>query len=142
MQEQKDMQAIKVVFDVNIFISYIIKDRMDEIFDMVFERNICLYRNVEMRVELENVLQRPKFKKYLSQPVMYYMDFFDKITVLYQTISTFQNCTDQKDNYLFDLAYQVNAHYLVSGDKKVLATPVKKSLHLVTLSIFKNIVCL
>jgi len=132
------VQETRVVFDVNVFISYIIKDRMDEIFDMVFEHNICLYCNAEMRAELEDVLQRPKFNKYLSQPVMYYIDFFDKVTVFFHTISTFQDCADRKDNYLFDLAYQTNAHYLVSGDKKVLATPVEKSLHLVTLSAFKK----
>ena len=132
------MQETRTVFDVNIFISYITNDRMDEIFDMVFEHNVCLYRNSEMRAELENVLQRPKFKKYLSQPVEYYIDFFDKVTVFYQTISIFQDCADRKDNYLFDLAYQANAHYLVSGDKKVLATPTGKSLHLTTLSVFKK----
>ena len=85
------MQKTRVVFDVNIFVSYIIKDRMDEIFDMVFEHNICLYCNAEMRAELE-------------------------------------------------LACQTNAHYLVSGDKKVLATPIKKSFHLVTLSVFKKVI--
>ena len=132
------MQEIRVVFDVNVFVSYIIKDRMNEIFDMVFDSNIRLYRNDEMRNELEDVLGRSKFKKYLSAPILYYIDFFEKVTVLYQTIATFQDCADKKDNYLFDLAYQANANYLVSGDKKVLATPARESLHLIKLSAFKK----
>lgn len=133
------MQEIRVVFDVNIFVSYIISDCMNEIFDMVFKHNVCLFCNTEMQVELEDVLKRSKFKKYLSQPIAYYIDFFNKVTIFCQTISIFQDCADSKDNYLFDLAYQVNAHYLVSGDKKVLATPAK-SFHLVTLSTFKKII--
>jgi len=132
------MQEEKIVFDVNIFVSYIISDRLSEIVDMVFNRNVKLYRNEEMRNELEDVLTRSKFKKYLSAPVAYYIDFFEKVTVPFATISMFEECADPKDNYLFDLAYQANARYLVSGDKKVLATSVRKPLQIVTLSIFKR----
>ena len=132
------MQEKRVVFDVNIFVSYIIKDRMGEIFDMVFYQNIQLYRNDDMRDELEEVLKRSKFAKYLSAPIEYYIDFFDKVTVAHNTIPEFQNCADPKDNYLFDLAYQTESTYLVSGDKKVLATLAKKSLQLVTLTAFKK----
>jgi putative PIN family toxin of toxin-antitoxin system len=132
------MQETRVVFDVNIFVSYIIKDRMGEIFDMVFDHHISLYRNEKMRIELEDVLNRSKITKYLSAPLSYYIDFFNKVTLLHKSIPAFQDCADPKDNYLFDLAYQANAHYLVSGDKKVLATPVRESLQVVTLSTFKT----
>ena len=95
--EKKDMQEEKVIFDVNIFVSYIIGDRLDEIIDMVFNRNIKLYRNEEMREELEEVLSRSKFKKYLSAPVVYYLDFFDKVTLPFSTIPVFEECADPKD---------------------------------------------
>jgi len=134
------MREEKVVFDVNIFVSYIIKDRMNEIFDMVFDKNIQLYSNDDMRSELEEVLSRPKFEKYLSAPTEYYIDFFNKVTVAYSTVPAFNKCADPKDNYLFDLAYQTGSKYLVSGDKKVLAVPVKKSLQVVTLTAFKKAV--
>jgi len=134
------MQEKRVVFDVNIFVSYIIKDRMSEIFDMVFDKNIQLCSNSDMRDELEEVLARPKFAKHLSAPIAYYIDFFNKVTVAYNTVPVFKNCADPKDNYLFDLAYQTESDYLVSGDKKVLTTPVKKSLQVVTLAAFKEMV--
>ena len=134
------MREKKVVFDVNIFVSYIIKDRMHEIFDMVFDRNIHLCSNNDMRDELEEVLRRPKFAKYLSAPIEYYIDFFNKVTVAYNTVPVFTQCADPNDNYLFDLAYQTESGYLVSGDKKVLTTPVKKPLQLVTLTAFKQMV--
>jgi len=138
MLEHKDMQEEKVVFDVNIFVSYIIGDRLGEIIDMVFNQNIRLYSNEEMRAELEDVLTRSKFKKYLTAPVAYYLDFFDKVTIPFTTILIFNDCSDPKDNYLFDLAYQTNARYLVSGDKKGLTTSVQKSLRVITLSVFKK----
>ena len=134
------MQEKRVVFDVNIFVSYIIKDRMHEIFDMVFDSNIHLYSNSNMRDELKEVLGRPKFAKYLSAPIEHYIDFFNKVTVTHNTVPIFKACADPKDNYLFDLAYQTESNYLVSGDKKVLATPVKKSLQVVTLAAFKKMV--
>jgi putative PIN family toxin of toxin-antitoxin system len=134
------MRGKRAVFDVNVFVSYIIKDRMSEIFDMVFDSNIQLYSNDEMRDELKEVLGRPKFVKYLSAPLEYYIDFFDKVTVAHHTTPVFEECADPKDNYLFDLAYQTESEYLVSGDKKVLATPVKKTLQLLTLTAFKKMV--
>ena len=134
------MHKLRVVFDVNIFVSYIIKDRMRELFDMVFDRGIQLYRNDDMRDELAEVLARLKFAKYLLAPIENYIDFFEKVTVSYSTVAVFKDCTDPKDNYLFDLAYQTKSDYLVSGDKKVLTTPVKKSLQVVTLAVFREMV--
>jgi putative PIN family toxin of toxin-antitoxin system len=128
----------KVVFDVNIFVSYIIGNRLGDIYDMVFNRNICLYRNAEMRAELIDVISRPKFQSKLTAPVADYINFFEKVTIPFETMEIFTDCPDPKDNYLFDLAYQTNSNYLVSGDKKVLATPVRKSLLVVSLSVFKK----
>ncbi|MCL2329222.1 MAG: putative toxin-antitoxin system toxin component, PIN family [Bacteroidetes bacterium] len=128
----------EVVFDVNIFVSYIIGNRLGEIFDMVFNRNIRLYRNAEMRAELIDVISRTKFQTKLTAPVAAYVDFFEKVTIPFETVEVFKDCPDPKDNYLFDLAYQTNSNYLVSGDKKVLATPVRKSLSVISLSIFKK----
>jgi predicted nucleic acid-binding protein len=51
----------------------------------------------------------------------------------------FKDCSDPKDNFLFDLAIQGKADYLVSGDKRVLETPLEnKTLKLRTLTTFKE----
>jgi len=55
------------------------------------------------------------------------------------TVPKFNACPDSKDNFLFDLALQGNANYLVSGDKKVLSSPVtSEMLKVTTLSTFKE----
>lgn len=46
----------------------------------------------------------------------------------------------QKDNYLFDLAYQSNSKYLVSGDRDVRETPITKPLEVVSLTKFKEVI--
>jgi len=62
------------------------------------------------------------------------------ITEFCETKPLFHDCPDPKDNFLFDLAIQGKANYLVSGDKKVLETPLKsETLTLTTLTAFKTI---
>jgi len=65
--------------------------------------------------------------------------FYTNLTEFCKTKPLFKDCPDSKDNFLFDLAIQGKANYLVSGDKKVLETKVKSDiLTLATLATFKE----
>jgi putative PIN family toxin of toxin-antitoxin system len=128
----------KTVFDTNIWISFFISHKTEQIIDMIERNNVILYRSDQLTEELKTVLQRNKFRKYFSDGIENLMLLYEGTTEFYSTISTFENCSDPKDNYLFDLAYQTASHYLVSGDRHVLSTPVKSSLNLLLLSDFKN----
>jgi putative PIN family toxin of toxin-antitoxin system len=132
------MKQNKTVFDVNIWISYFIKNKTEEIAGMVFNNNVLLFRTDEMTEELTDVLSRNKIKKYLLFPVEFYIDVYEGLTEYRRINLSFSQCQDPEDNYLFDLAYQAHAEYLVSGDKRVLDTPVRKSLNLLTLTTFKK----
>ena len=132
------MQGNRVVIDVNIFFSYFLKDKFNELFDIAINKNIRIYRNSEMRGELERVLKYDYFQQNSTRPIKDYLDFFDSITIPFETIKDFSGCADENDNYLFDLAYQTNADLLVSGDKKVLATAVRKSLRVIDFATFKR----
>jgi putative PIN family toxin of toxin-antitoxin system len=103
---------------------------------MVANNDIILYRSPRLAQELSNVLERPKFKKYFPNGIQHLILFFELTTRLYHTIDIFSDCADPKDNYLFDLAYQANTRYLVSGDHHVLETPVKNTLKVVSLTDF------
>ena len=50
----------------------------------------------------------------------------------------FSSCRDPKDNYLFDLAIQSKADYLVSGDRDVRETKTE-DVEVVSLTKFKEI---
>ena len=50
----------------------------------------------------------------------------------------FTKCSDPDDNYLFDLAIQAKADYLVSGDDGVLDTPIPPPTKVISYTQFKE----
>ena len=130
----------KTVFDVNIWLSYFISGKSEQIIDMIENNDVFFYRSVELMSELKDVINRPKFAKYFSNGTGKYIMFVEQVAELFLTQAIFDLCPDPKDNYLFDLAYQSRSNFLVSGDKKLLAVPVEQSLKLLSLSAFKTAV--
>ena len=128
----------KTVFDVNIWLSYFISGKSEEIIDMIENNDVYFYHSKELILEFKEVINRPKFAKYFSSNTQKYVLFLEQISELFHTEAIFNDCPDPKDNYLFDLAYQSRSNFLVSGDKKVLAVTVKQSLKLLSLSAFKT----
>jgi putative PIN family toxin of toxin-antitoxin system len=133
------MQENSFVLDANIWISIFLKKEFALIDRIVFDEKINIYRSAELTKELENVLSRKKFVKYFDfAAIEEYLSFYKDYTKYFEIERIFTDCSDAKDNYLFDLAYQTQSKYLVSGDKIVLATKVKPSLKLITLTEFKQ----
>jgi putative PIN family toxin of toxin-antitoxin system len=128
----------RTVFDTNIWISYIIKAKYDELAVFVEEKGVLFLRSAPSLSELQDVLSRKKFQKYkidFDRTIA----FYNNLTEFCETQVLFKDCLDPKDNFLFDLAIQGNAKYLVSGDKDVLETPIKsKILQITTLPAFKE----
>ena len=127
----------KTVFDVNIWLSYFISGKSEKIIDMIEYHDVYFYRSLELMSEFQDVINRPKFAKYFPNGTEAYVMFLKQVSELFLTETLFDLCSDPKDNYLFDLAYQSQSDFLVSGDKKVLAVPVEQSLKLLPLSVFK-----
>jgi len=127
----------KTVFDVNIWLHYFISGKAEKIIDMIENNGVFFYRSEELISELKDVINRPKFAKYFSNGTEDHISFVEQVAEFIITQPFFNQCSDPKDNYLFDLAYQSNSDFLVSGDKKVLATPVKQSLKVLSLFAFK-----
>ena len=127
----------RTVFDTNIWISYMITAKYDEL-EAMLTNNVHFLRSVPSLEELQEVLSRKKFQKYkvdIAKTIAFYIN----LTEFCETKPLFNNCPDSKDNFLFDLALQGEAKYLISGDKKVLGTPLEsKTLTLTTLASFKQ----
>ena len=125
------------VFDTNIWVSYMITAKYDKLESMLTD-NVHFLRSAPSLAELHEVLSRKKFQKY-KVDVDKTIAFYINLTEFCETKPMFKDCPDPKDNFLFDLAIQGKANYLVSGDKKVLETPLKnKSLTITTLMAFKE----
>ena len=129
----------KTVFDVNIWISYFLKGKFTELVDLMANHDVEFFRAKEL-TELVFVISRDKFKKYLHLPLQSYISFYEKISTLIPIQTKFSGCRDPKDNYLFDLAFQSNSKYLVSGDRDVRETEIDKPLNVVSLRTFKEMI--
>ena len=127
----------RTVFDTNIWVSYMITAKYDELESML-TNDVNFLRSVPSLAELQEVLSRKKFQKYnvdIDKTIAFYIN----LTEFCETKPLFKDCSDPKDNFLFDLALQGKADFLVSGDKKVLETKVKSDiLTLATLATFKE----
>lgn len=130
----------KTVFDTNIWISYFLKAKFTELIDMVFENDVEFFRAKELTAELITVLSREKFKKYLKLPISEYIEFYEELSSLITIVPWFNNCRDPKDNFLFDIAYQSDSQFLVSGDKDVRDTIITRPLKVVTLTKYKELI--
>ena len=128
----------RTVFDTNIWISYFLSENFSELIKLRRECRVLFLRSTPSFSELKEVITRKKFKS-KNFNIEKLVDFYNGITEFCETTPLFTDCPDPKDNFLFDLAIQGKANYLVSGDKKVLETPLKsETLVLTTLIIFKE----
>ncbi|MCL2329073.1 MAG: putative toxin-antitoxin system toxin component, PIN family [Bacteroidetes bacterium] len=112
----------RTVLDTNIWVDFIISRRLSELFDLIEHNKVVFLRSVPSIEEIKRVLSYSKFKKY-GLNVKQTLTTYTTITEYIETQTTFKDCLDPKDNFLFDLAIQGKAKYLVSRDKTVLATP-------------------
>ncbi len=119
----KQTEKIKVIVDVNIWISFLIGRKLQRIFDVLIKPQIRLVFSKELLDELYDVSQRPKFKKYFSSSdkvteLLEFLPLIGEMVVLPDMIM--KRCRDCKDDYLLELAKVSNADFLVTGDKDLL----------------------
>jgi len=127
------------VLDVNIWITCFYNKQPDYIYELVKKFGIIIYRSPALTDELEKVLYYKKLAKKIVLPKEHYMKMYFRATHNIETIPIFTDCPDPKDNYLFDLAIQAQADYLVSGDDDVLNTPVSPPLQIISFTQFRNL---
>jgi len=126
----------RAVLDVNVWISIFRSDGFRVVRSFI-ARNTTLLRSQELANELEEVIRYKKFK--WRKPPEYYLRFFYSFTVFVPTVLVFTDCRDPKDNYLFDLAIQSQADYLVSGDDDVLVTSIPPPTKVISYTQFKEL---
>jgi len=65
--------------------------------------------------------------------------FFEDYTVNFVAEALFVGCSDKDDNFLFDLAIQTGADYLVSLDKTVQKTLIHQPTEIINYEEFKKL---
>ncbi|MDD5772087.1 MAG: putative toxin-antitoxin system toxin component, PIN family [bacterium] len=127
----------KVVFDSNIFISSIVYGgKPRKVFELVIEGKIELYISKEILEEVEDVLQRPKFK-YPSQMidlVITEIQNISKIVIPRKKINYIKD--DPEDNMILECAVGSKADYIVTGDEHLLNIKKYKNIQILNAADF------
>lgn len=112
---------IRVIFDTNIWISFLIGKRLSFIKKYIDDGKITIVMTDLLFTEIKEVTNREKLQKYFPK------NNVTELIVLLETIGEnvaiqpthFIN-RDKKDNFLLDLIEFSKADYLVTGDKDLL----------------------
>lgn len=113
---------MKVLFNTNLWISFMIGKRLSSLAIVLNRQDIEVYVCEQLLDEIQKVISRPKFDKLISKETRYY--FFEMVyDVCYVTNVTIQAespIRDIKDLYLLSMAESVPVDYIISGDKDLI----------------------
>ncbi|MFA9391961.1 MAG: putative toxin-antitoxin system toxin component, PIN family [Prolixibacteraceae bacterium] len=115
------MRSKKVIVDTNIWISFLITKKFEELDELIIQHKIVFIFSKELIEEFLSVVSRPKFQRYFSNKnIQRLLLLFDEYGQLSDVQSNLSICRDKKDDFLLNLAVDSQADYLVSGDADLL----------------------
>lgn len=113
---------IRVVADTSILVSFAIRYNavFESIFDYIAENGILLVCD-ETITELVSVLEREKFRKFISQEdAINYTEGYENISEFITITDHVSACRDAKDDKFLSLAVSGNADCIIAGDHDLL----------------------
>lgn len=132
-------KSIKVIFDTNIWISFLIGKRLQSVKDLIASQQLIVVLSEQLLLELKMVTQRPKLKKYFpEQKVEELIQLLLAVGQKHEPKVINQVSRDPKDNFLLDLAEVSKAVYLVTGDKDLLVLNPFKGTQIITPADFET----
>lgn len=113
----------RYVFDTNVLDSALLfrASKPGNAFDFAFLRGSVLLSDT-LLIELRDVLNRPKFDRYVSQAER--LAFLASLNANGEKVAvnvSIQACRDPKDNHILELAVSGGATCIVTGDADLLA---------------------
>ena len=113
---------MKVLFDTNLWISFMIGRRLSSLADVLNRQDVEVYVSEQLLDEIRTVISRPKFDNLISKETRYY--FFEMVYDVCQitdiTVQADSPIRDIKDLYLLSMAESVPVDYIISGDKDLI----------------------
>lgn len=132
------MQNEVFILDSNIWISYVITKRLDKLVTLIYRHHLTVLTSYSLIAEMQEVLSRPKFKKYLKHSdIKELIAIHVKLCRLVDTDETTNQLTDPKDNFLLNLYNKGKATVIVSGDKEFLHEARELNYRVMTLKEFE-----
>ena len=128
----------RFVVDTNVLISALLfKNSVPfRAIELAEKQGIILYSEATLN-ELEQVLNRKKFNKYLSlEDRQVFLLKFISTSELVSITEKIAVCRDEKDNKFLELAVSGNANVIVTGDLDLLVLNPFQAVEIVTPDIF------
>tara|TARA_Y100000588_G_C13508824_1_gene608503 strand:+ start:60 stop:485 length:426 start_codon:yes stop_codon:yes gene_type:complete len=117
----RNEHPIKVIFDTNIWISYLIGRQLGNLTELLSTRKIELVLSDQLLTELKEVTSRKKFQRYFDQQeVNELLKLMDILGTRYEVSENPNVCRDPKDDFLLGLIKASQAKFLVTGDQDLL----------------------
>ena len=135
------IKNIKVIFDTNVWISFLIGKRLSFIKNHISSGQISIVTTEQLLKEIMEVTSRERLKKYFpKESVTELLELLDTIAEKVKIKPTHFINRDPKDNFLLDLIDFSKADYLVTGDKDLLVHNPFKSAIILTPANFEIII--
>jgi len=132
-------KSIKVIFDTNVWISFLIGKRLSKIKRRISDRSITIITTEQLLTEIKTVTNREKLKKYFpKKSVKELIELLETIAEKVEIKPTHFINRDPKDNFLLDLIAFSKADYLITGDKDLLEHNPFKTAQILTPAEFEN----
>lgn len=132
-------KRVKVIFDTNVWISFLIGKRLSKIQEHISSGRITIIIAEQLLTEIKIVTGREKLKKYFpKESVNELLDLLETIGQKFEIKPTHFINRDPKDNFLLDLIDYSKADYLVTGDKDLLEHNPFKTAQILTPAQFEE----
>lgn len=132
-------KTVKVIFDTNVWISFLIGKRLTKIKQYIANGKILIVTTEQLLTEIRIVTSREKLKRYFpKESVEELIELLENIAEKIEIKSTHFINRDPKDNFLLDLIDFSKADYLVTGDKDLLEHNPFKTAKILTPAEFEE----
>ena len=126
-------KSIRVIFDTNVWISFLIGKRLSFIKNYISNGQITIITTEQLLKEIKEVTSRERLRKYFPhESVTELLELLETIAEKVELKPTHFISRDPKDNFLLDLIDFSKADYLVTGDKDLLVHNPFKSATILT----------
>ena len=132
---------MKVIFDCNIWVSFLIGHHLPTVREMLTSQTIEVYCCPQLMAEVVDVVSRDKIRRYTTtaevEDLLHIIRAFClNVELSHETKSAVR---DPKDLYLLSLAETIGADYLISGDADLLVLGQHGATQLIKLSEFRSL---
>ena len=128
---------MKIVLDANIWVSYAIGKRLDELKYVLLDPKISIYSCDELIIEFLEVSLRPNLQKYISADRLDFV--FEQLWNYTKRVSVpvpLKIAGDPGDDYLLQVCVDNEIEFLITGDKLLLGIKNYVNTEIVTYSGF------